>query len=260
MCHHHQLARLLLHERVVSDPALQRAQQHPDAEMPYKGAAARLIQVRVPQRARLAPQALLLVLALVRRHDDPVLWRAAVLIVKEIEAVLIAVHSERRAGRQGRWSIGMACAPRALTAWPVQGSPPHAAMLKAHVRDQAYPSHQKNSVGHEWRRDRSFGSCDSRVRLVAETLAQGVREHGRGKGARDTKGQRRQSISPRAFSAVFDHAGKLKARHTCGVPHVGGKFHADCLAHTTAEQPRRGQRESRQAGDALYQAFEECAR
>jgi hypothetical protein len=49
----------------------------------------------------------------VRRHDDPVLWRAAVLVVKEIEAVLLAVHSEQRAGRQGRWSIRMACAPRA---------------------------------------------------------------------------------------------------------------------------------------------------
>jgi hypothetical protein len=93
---------LLLYELVVDDPAPQRTQRHPYAEMPYTGAAARPLQVRVPPCTHVAPQALLQVLALMRRHDNSILRRAAVQVVERIESVVLAVHFQRRAGRQGR--------------------------------------------------------------------------------------------------------------------------------------------------------------
>ncbi len=70
--------------------------------MPCKGAAARPLPVRFPQRSHGAPQALLQVLALVRRPDDPVLRRAEVQVVEKLESMVLALHIKGRAGRQGR--------------------------------------------------------------------------------------------------------------------------------------------------------------
>jgi hypothetical protein len=53
-------------------------------------------------RTRVARQALLAVLALVWRHNEPVLGRAAVQAVQRVEAEVLAVQLEQRAGRRAR--------------------------------------------------------------------------------------------------------------------------------------------------------------